>query len=174
MQAHFMPSNSKTAPGGKTRQRGACGVIWQDMKKALARSCQGKKEPAHMGPAVSTPILHIPGASDHATPAGGYPRARNRPQSAQRGGVPGAACKRVTMVFSPFHLCSLHFITFSSIHSYSARAAQNRINGTRKYLINKIHIVFPSIGKGPGSRRGLCFIFDSFLLMRIGLKRANK
>ena len=87
----------------------------EDMKKAPARSGQGKKEPAHMGPAVLDPIFNIPGASDHATSTGYHPHAGDRPQSAQRCSVSSPACKGVALVF--FHFLFLHLITVLSIHS---------------------------------------------------------
>lgn len=125
----------RIAPGeGETRHTAAYGPINRCIKKALARSRQGKK-PAHVGPALLYPIFNIPGVGDRAAAARDNPHTRQGPQSTQRRGVSGPICKRVTMVFHPSHLFFLQLYIFSSIHSQRATAAQNRINGTRKYFI---------------------------------------
>jgi hypothetical protein len=76
-----------------------------------------KRKPAHIGPAGLNPIFNIPGVSDRAAAARDNTRARNCPQSPQRGGVSAPAGKGVTMVCFPNHLFSLHFIILSTIHS---------------------------------------------------------
>ena len=74
MQAHFMPSNSKTAPGGKTRQRGACAAIYGGNKKAPPDLAGQKRTGPHGAGCIKSNIQYT--RCQRSRHAHGRPRAR--------------------------------------------------------------------------------------------------
>lgn len=123
VRAFLVPVGCRTPKRGKAAQMDAYGVKLQGIKKPRPDRSQGKKVASPISRAgcfgliVHEIVVNIPGINERAAAVRDNPHARHFPQFKQRGGVSGAARKRVTMVFYPSHLFSLRLIIFSSIHS---------------------------------------------------------